>query len=641
MRKKLIMINKIKLIKLILVGFRKSYSVTFKPGLNYISGPTSTGKSTIVEMINYCFGSKEHKDYIEVGQSCSDVELDFEIGDKRYKIRRPLFEFNRPAKLFSWDNNIGDFENDFKLLDIDTPANEDSLSAFMLREIGLYNIKVANQEFSFRDLFKYCYIKQTEIDSENLLKEKLYGYSIKRKPTFEIIFNIHDAILAELKANLKLKRERIIELEKKRDGIYEFLKNLDLIDHKLYEEKRFSLANILMEKKETLATIKSKQINDKSVGLELEKRILNQREEIVKIEKEHYDKKLFINQLQLLRNQYRSELDKIEFLLEGATVLSKYDFEHCPSCFSELPTVVDKGCQLCGNRLKSLNEVELAITRSEKRKLTIKLNKLALFTDQQKEKVDELERQKENKLQSLNKLESDLNHLRNKFVSPFIEQIETLNLEIGEINSQISELEKMLSIINRFARIEFDVAEEYRLFKQIQDRIKDIEANRKDKDEVISELSDNFNDILESFSFPKLRDAYISEKNYLPYVRGKKYDQIGSLGAVTMITMAYFLSILTYGISENNNHPGLLIVDTPRKNLGARKEDEVEFKDEAIFNSIISYFISLDTSLGNQLQVILVNNGYPEFLDKKYIVKEFDGNGTKGLPYGLIDDIDN
>ena len=61
-----------------------------------ISGPTSTGKTTIFELIDYAFGSKAHKSYIEVGTKCTDVELEFEIKSKLYRIKRTLFKFELP-----------------------------------------------------------------------------------------------------------------------------------------------------------------------------------------------------------------------------------------------------------------------------------------------------------------------------------------------------------------------------------------------------------------------------------------------------------------------------------------------------------------------------------------------------------------
>ncbi|KLU65773.1 chromosome segregation protein [Desulfosporosinus acididurans] len=91
------------LLKLTLVGNRKNYIVKFKDGLNYISGPTSTGKTSILEMIDYALGSKGHKDYIEIGANSTDVELELKIGLEQYKIRRKLFNFKAPIILEQWD----------------------------------------------------------------------------------------------------------------------------------------------------------------------------------------------------------------------------------------------------------------------------------------------------------------------------------------------------------------------------------------------------------------------------------------------------------------------------------------------------------------------------------------------------------
>jgi hypothetical protein len=88
-----------------------------------------------------------------------------------------------------------------------------------------------------------------------------------------------------------------------------------------------------------------------------------------------------------------------------------------------------------------------------------------------------------------------------------------------------------------------------------------------------------------------------------------------------MTTMAYFLSIALLK-SKNKNHPGLLIIDSPRKNLGADAKNNDEFKDEAIFNSIIKYINSIfeeEKNKENQLdkiQLIIISNGNPVYLDR-------------------------
>ena len=55
------------LISLTLVGFRKNYTIEFRKGFNLISGHTSTGKTSILEMIDYLGYqlSVEDKDFLD------------------------------------------------------------------------------------------------------------------------------------------------------------------------------------------------------------------------------------------------------------------------------------------------------------------------------------------------------------------------------------------------------------------------------------------------------------------------------------------------------------------------------------------------------------------------------------------------
>lgn len=104
--------------------------------------------------------------------------------------------------------------------------------------------------------------------------------------------------------------------------------------------------------------------------------------------------------------------------------------------------------------------------------------------------------------------------------------------------------------------------------------------------------------------------------------------------------MAYYLTVLLEGSGEQYSHLNLLMIDSPRKNLGAQasQNEQDEFKDEKIYNAIIRYFIDVGKTYNERIQLIVISNGYPEFLPKESIIAEFDSEGTNGLPRGLIDD---
>ncbi|OAA87777.1 AAA family ATPase [Clostridium ljungdahlii] len=629
-----------KLKKLSLIGTRKNYEVIFKDGLNYISGPTSTGKTSILEMINYALGSEKHKNYIEIGQSCIAVELEIEIKDCKYKIRRKLFEFNEPVAVFAWNSQ----SNTFELLDtyeIDIPSNPKSLSAFLLEKLDLSNIKVAKQEFSFRDLFKFSYLKQTEIDNENIMGEKNWQTSIKRKPTFEIIFNMYDKLVAELKTSLKVKNKELRELQIKNKGISEFLERIDVVDLKTYFKKRQYAESNILEKQKQLEDIKRTNNTNDEISLSLQKRIVNLKNSIEKIEKDISDQKQYLNKLQMLKNQYISEVHKIDFIIEGYKTLDKYDYILCPSCLQPINKNDDlHTCSLCGREKTELKIDEILQFKQDKKRFIKKHKELVEFIKREEKNLQILIKKNSGFKADLLNLEKELLYLQKDYVNPYIEQIEQLNYEIGELNRALRELDNDHNLFIELDRINKLYDSKQQSIKDLNEKIKNTENSSVNRDELIKDLSGLLSGILDAFAFPKLENAYIDEKTYLPYVRGRLYRDLGSLASVTLITMAYYLAITIKARKEEFNHLGLLIIDSPRKNLGAKASEE-GFKDEEIFNSIVRCLIKVGKDYEESIQLIVVNNGYPAFLDKINIIKEFDGDGTKGLPYGLIDDIKN
>ena len=85
------MANKIKLRNLLLKGINKDYSYSFKTGLNIIEGPIATGKTSLLDFIDYCFGAKSHPSHIEIQNKVRNVLLEVEINNNPLVIERLVF----------------------------------------------------------------------------------------------------------------------------------------------------------------------------------------------------------------------------------------------------------------------------------------------------------------------------------------------------------------------------------------------------------------------------------------------------------------------------------------------------------------------------------------------------------------------
>ena len=367
--------KRLKIESLVLVGTRKNYSVKFHDGFNLISGHTSTGKTSILEMIDYALGAQSHKSYIEIGNSCSHVELIVVIGDEKFKIRRELFNFKAPVVIEDWreDKNKFLFYNRYE---IDVPSNPKSLSAFLIEKLGLANITISGQTFSFRDLFKYCYIKQTEIDNEDILGEKVWTKDFKRKATFEIIFNIYDNALEEYKRALEERKQEAHDLALQITGIQNFLKTVDIVDSEACKELEKSIRKEIAELSAQLTELKKGKGNISSEAIALRRRIEEIKSKISDLDEKHRDQEQYLKKLRLLYNQYLSEVDKKELAIQGYLTFNQYEFLLCPNCLRPIKRSENaEVCCLCGSE-KSDDAAETLVLKNEIAVLKRKANEL-------------------------------------------------------------------------------------------------------------------------------------------------------------------------------------------------------------------------------------------------------------------------
>lgn len=630
--------KRLKIETLVLIGTRKNYTVNFHDGFNLISGHTSTGKTSILEMIDYALGAQSHKSYIEIGNSCSHVELSIIIGDEKFKIRRELFNFKAPVVVEDWreDKNKYLFYNRYE---IDIPSNPKSLSAFLIEKLGLANITISGQTFSFRDLFKYCYIKQTEIDNEDILGEKIWSKDFKRKATFEIIFNAYDNALEEYKRTLEERKEEAHDLALQIAGVQDFLKTVDITDSETCRGLEKTIRDEITGLTAQLNEIKKGKGNMSSEAIALRRKIEEIKSKLSELGEKHRDQEQYIKKLRLLYNQYLSEIEKKELAIQGYLTFNQYEFVLCPNCLRPITRTQNaEVCCLCGSE-KSDDAAESIILKNETLVLKRKANELLKFIDVEDRKFDTIIHEIHELQSTLSESEMELNHLSQGYIDPIMEQIEYINYEIGQKNRRLFELEKNSKMFQEVDRLSEIFKKKEKSIELLKSNIKTLSANVVDKQSLLEQLSNTLHDILEAFNYPKLSSAYIDDKRYLPYVRGRKYDDIGSLAGVTLITMAYFTALLIVGSSEKYFHPNLLIIDSPRKNLGAQNTgDDEEFKDEKIFNATIRYLYNTAESRKSEIQMIVVNNGYPDFLPHECIVAEFDADEQHDLPRGLIDD---
>lgn len=459
--------TKIRLVELILIGNRKNYSVKFHEGFNCISGNTSTGKTSIFEMIDYALGAKKHKSYIEIGNSCTHVSLILYIGNELFKIHRPLFDFTSQIIVESWDEKSNKFlfYNNFE---VDSPKNKRSFAAFLIEKIGLADITIKGQILSSRDILKYCYLKQTEIDNENILNEKQWEHNFKRKAVFEIIFNIFNEGYEETKKAVDERQKELKDLEIKLNGVKEFISSFEIKDivecynycKKLQTEITSAQSEISELKKGTFVE------SDETLLLKNEINLI--REKIENLYLQKLEQSQYIRKLTMLMNQYTSEINKKELAIQGYIAFNEYEFAFCPNCLKPINKSNDiSRCCLCGSE-KTDNTSEILVLRKEIKALNRKKNELSKHISSENLRLNTIENDLSKSNKSLNEKEFLLNHISNNYINPNIEKIEKLNYEIGTKYHLIQNTEenlKMFEEIDRQKKIIGDKKESLSILK--------------------------------------------------------------------------------------------------------------------------------------------------------------------------------
>ncbi|WP_180963380.1 DNA recombination protein RecN, partial [Listeria monocytogenes] len=505
-----------------------------------------------------------------------------------------MFDYKLPVLIEILDEANQKFL-EYGIFDVENSNNEKSLSSFLLSKLGLSGVKIASQNLSFRDLFKYSYLKQIEIDNEDILSsESNPVLNNKRKSTFEIIFNFYDQLLGELKAKLKESQEELKNETLRYEGIETFLKTSNIENFESVKLRRNEINQQIIELKELLGD----KSNHKSEGISNPKvQELNASVRLKKINLKKYydelnDKDEYIGKLRLLSNQYESDIAKLDATIMGIKGINKYEFLICPNCMKPLETHQNgANCHLCGDNMDDIVENTL-ILKTEKKNTVKKRNELEKHISYKVTEKFELQKVIKNLNDDINSDERILEELTEEYVNPFIEEISLINMALGRYYKELDGLENSLRFIKELNRLTLLLSDKEKEVNRLKEQIKG-KANLNDKSSTLDMLSTRFSSILKEFQFPKLEKAYVNPKDYLPYVRERKYNSLGSLGAVTLITMAYYLSIFVETEEDIYNHLNLLMIDTPRKNLGTSSQNE-EFQDEEIYNSVIKYFISLD-----------------------------------------------
>jgi DNA repair ATPase RecN len=628
-----------------LKGITKDYDYSFKPGLNIIAGPISTGKTSILDFIDYCFGATSHPEHIEIQRKIRSVMLEVQLDGEALVIERPLFSAERKATIHECPLAALENKHNLKLVHARQIPGQESISSYLLDKLRLFNVLLKEAPtrkgsdvdiMSFRDIMWFCYLKHERLDNKQLLFEPLHMKNLKLHQVFDVIFKIHAGELAQLSLFIKNVEDALSSLDGEIRTLTDFLNERNIPTREKLDGQLEQLSASEGKLREHLAKITKTLRGESDITRQLRTELSKIDEGIAHLSAIKRDRDKLLKRLLPLRGQYSEDAKKLQFLQEARRILDPLGLTRCPSCLEMITHKDGKGqCSLCGSDMKAEPTESLDVSK-EIKTIESKLRELNAFIQETDGELRQINTELTSRQQDAREVRNKLDEAMKEYVSPYIAERDATVGELNRIQQEMKDVGTQLELHNG---IRERIEKKARMEEILNSKRTELESEGqkvKNRENVIYTVSQRFGHILQAVNFPKLENPRIDNR-LVPFVRDMEYRKIGSSGAITLLSVSWFLSIFECALESQGSHPGFIMIDSPQKNIGlGASEQEPEFRDTKIVEGLYRHLLGKASEYGNDAQWIIVDNQPPDIADG-FIAVRF--SRRRDLPpYGLIDD---
>lgn len=646
---------------LVVVGNRKNYIANFSKGLNVIYGDSGTGKSGILDLIDYLLGAKKFDLYPEIESAARYVMLDVELNDLRYTIKRELFDPNALIEVFQCAYTEIESYPCVRYIPKYSENNRSDeygfFSEFLFDALNYASIKIKVSptkddsklaNISIRDLLKFCYIPQDDLGSKRFLDSGDYVLETKNSQVFKYIFHSLDSEISDIQQKISQKASQKKAAEAKYATISEFLRDVDFGSGLTLEDRLSELERSEIEIHIELEQIQG-SISEENEAYRAARIVIGEIEdEISWCERRIADHQRKLEQFARLKNDYSVDLKKLEATRVASTVIGDVPkaIRRCPLCEStvDLSEINTKFDAADDNSIK--NEINT---------LRKRIREVENFTAEIRNHIDiDFSALSELKFKAVTTNDTLNTYIKNA-IAPYQSTRDILLSTLGSITQEKKNIQSKLKIRNQHVLTNQKIEELSNSIDELHKRLERLREAAPSLESIIQSMGDYLKEFLSFVKINTPTGIAINSNRFFPVVRDKQYQEIRSGGLRTLTCIGYFCSFLNESLNKELNHPSLLMIDTVGKYLGKTKakyldetsnvEDAREgVSDPSKYKNIFAYIILLAKRFeerNKKCQIILVDNDIPsDFIQELegYIVAHFDSEGKNGLPIGFIDD---
>ena len=610
--------GRLKLTKLILAGENKKDAIiNFKGGLNVIAGASDTGKSFAFECIDFALGSSSNPKTVPEMKGYRSVFLEIEdIGQEEIFTLRRNFSEDEKNEIFIYYSNYQEKDAaEVEKLSVTHNAKK-SLSKKLLNccdctyKYVMKNTKGDTRAFTFRSFSPLIMINELRITARHSpiyhTDSRGSTFATPARTAFKTVISGIDYKKEEkkenteiIKAKLKGKIEQLSQIiDEIRIENNELIKDTEDIN----TEKSIEIIELNKFIKEKSEEIKKYELDYKEIQTEIEikntelKHLLNNNNKFV-----------------LLKKNYLSDLERLEFIYDAFDLTQQLVEVECPICHSPMKV----------NEMEKSDDYYEALA-TEKIKIEVQLAELD-------ETIKDLSDEIISKKQRISKLEN------------YKEEItDNLNNNLGPIVAE--KVKKVQELMDAQERINLITRNEKRINKyntEISKWQEKIDSTGHEKGKKIEDLPEAYtNELCKEIKFLLQGCDFIGKEGKIKYNNATEDVEVGEKekasygkGARAIINSTFLIGIMNYCYKRNLCHPGIVVLDSPLTTY--KEKDKKDGDDETITKGTKEKFYEMLAEQKNG-QIIIFDNEEPSSTVKTKInYLHFSGDSTVGRK-GLI-----
>jgi len=605
----------------------------FQRGLNIVRGASDTGKSFLVEAIDFLLGAKVTRDKNSLRDIPQRAGYDRARlilrarEDEIFTLQRSTSGGNFSRFEGSWLSNDPNVEAR-NLAAVHSHGDPETLSTYLLSLIGLEdkyvqkNQRGETQSLSFRNLVRLVVVQENDITKQR--SPILSGRNTDTTVEYSVFKLLLTGVDASALVDQATRHNEIVTTRQNNRAKVEFIE--ELIQELQNNLNGLEITRIQAEEQvsELAEQSERQQIILNQVQRDLSSRIERRREILGRIE--NWTDRIneitsLLSRFDLLKEHYRIDIERLASIEESGSIFVHLERTPCPLC-GALPNEQHQD-EVCDGDVESVVNAATA----EIAKVQQLSEELDQTSEDLKIEAEELTNQRE-------QLEPEL-QLLNQEIQEISSPLQDAQNTFSELIKQSSEMQRIIDLFSRIEQMQqkrtFLLAEISELPATVSSRV-DLSAS------VLDDFAKTVQDLLQAWDFPGSDRVSFDETRKDLIIGGQPRTSRGKgLRAVTHAAMT--IGLMDFCKERNLSHPGFVVLDSP---LLAYWEAEAS-EDKAVLEGVElkEKFYEYLANNYNDSQILIIENEQPPAnIEERIALTNFTRNPNEGR-YGFFPLIEN